>query len=163
MKEVEITVSVNGGSHTETVEPRLSLAEFLRRTLGQTGTHVGCEHGVCGACTVVVDGRSIRSCLMFAIQTDGSEVTTVEGLAQSDAELGPLQAAFRRCHGLQCGFCTPGMLMTLTDFLSRNPDPTREEIRIALTANACRCTGYKGIVDAAMEAAAEMRGKSDGR
>lgn len=157
MSDREISVTVNGTGHKVRVEDRTSLADLLRKKLKLTGTHVGCEHGVCGACTVVVDGRSVRSCLMLAVQADGAEVRTVEGLSDESGPLGPLQAAFRRCHGLQCGFCTPGMLMTLTDFLSRKPNPTRDEVRIALTANACRCTGYKGIVDAAMEAAAEMR------
>ena len=157
MSDREISVTVNGTGHKVRVEDRTSLADLLRKKLKLTGTHVGCEHGVCGACTVMVDGRSVRSCLMLAVQADGAEVRTVEGLSDENGPLGPLQAAFRRCHGLQCGFCTPGMLMTLTDFLSRTPNPTRDEVRIALTANACRCTGYKGIVDAAMEAAAEMR------
>ncbi|MEJ8574258.1 (2Fe-2S)-binding protein [Microbaculum marinum] len=153
----DVSINVNGTDYQASVEPRLSLVELLRKKLSLTGTHVGCEHGVCGACTVMVDGRSVRSCLMLAVQADGAEVVTVEGLSEEQGPLGPLQAAFRRCHGLQCGFCTPGMLMTLTDFLTRNPEPTRDEVRIALTANACRCTGYKGIVDAAMEAAAEIR------
>lgn len=157
MNERNISINVNGTDYQASVEPRLSLAELLRKKLSLTGTHVGCEHGVCGACTVLVDGRSVRSCLMLAVQADAAEVTTVEGLSKEQESLSPLQVALRRCHGLQCGFCTPGMLMTLTDFLSRNPAPTRDEVRIALTANACRCTGYKGIVDAAMEAAAEMR------
>lgn len=157
MSDREISVTVNGTGHKVRVDDRTSLADLLRKKLKLTGTHVGCEHGVCGACTVMVDGRSVRSCLMLAVQADGAEVRTVEGLSEENGPLGPLQAAFRRCHGLQCGFCTPGMLMTLTDFLSRTPNPTRDEVRIALTANACRCTGYKGIVDAAMEAAAEMR------
>lgn len=157
MSDREISVTVNGTGHKVRVDDRTSLADLLRKKLKLTGTHVGCEHGVCGACTVMVDGRSVRSCLMLAVQADGAEVRTVEGLSEENGPLGALQAAFRRCHGLQCGFCTPGMLMTLTDFLSRTPNPTRDEVRIALTANACRCTGYKGIVDAAMEAAAEMR------
>ena len=153
----KITVTVNGKAQTREVETRLTLADFLRHELNLTGTHVGCEHGVCGACTVLVGGRSARSCLMLAVQCDGEEVATVESLATGDA-LNPLQEAFREHHGLQCGFCTPGVLMTLTEFLREHPDPDEAEVREALTGNLCRCTGYQGIVDAALAAAKRMRG-----
>jgi carbon-monoxide dehydrogenase small subunit len=152
-----ITVNVNGKAQTREVETRLTLADFLRHELSLTGTHVGCEHGVCGACTVLVDGRSARSCLMLAVQCDGGEVATVESLA-TDGALSPLQEAFREHHGLQCGFCTPGILMTLTEFLRDHPDPDEAEVREALTGNLCRCTGYQGIVDAALAAAKRLRG-----
>jgi aerobic-type carbon monoxide dehydrogenase small subunit (CoxS/CutS family) len=138
------------------VETRLTLADFLRHELKLTGTHVGCEHGVCGACTVLVNGQSVRACLMLAVQIDGAEVHTVESLAQN-GELNVLQQAFQDHHGLQCGFCTPGMLMTLTEFLRDNPDPSEAQVREALTGNLCRCTGYQGIVDAALAAAKMMR------
>jgi carbon-monoxide dehydrogenase small subunit len=153
----KITVTVNGKAETREVETRLTLADFLRHELNLTGTHVGCEHGVCGACTVLVDGRSARSCLMLAVQCDGEEVATVESLA-SGGSLNPLQEAFREHHGLQCGFCTPGVLMTLTEFLRDHPDPYEAQVREALTGNLCRCTGYQGIVDAALAAAKRMRG-----
>ena len=130
------------------VEPRLTLADCLRHYLRLTGTHVGCEHGVCGACTILLDGAAVRSCLMLAVQADGHEITTVDGLATSDTELSPLQEAFRENHGLQCGFCTPGMLTTLTEFLRDNPDPTEQEVRVAISGNLCRCTGYQGILAA---------------
>ena len=143
-----ITVKVNGEEHSCEVEPRLLLSDFLRHELRLTGTHVGCEHGVCGACTVLVDGVPVRSCLMFAIQAVGHEITTVEGLAESAEELHPIQKAFWDAHGLQCGFCTPGMLMTLLPFLEENPNPSEEEIRDAISGNLCRCTGYQNIVDA---------------
>jgi carbon-monoxide dehydrogenase small subunit/2-furoyl-CoA dehydrogenase 2Fe-2S iron sulfur subunit len=144
----EVEVTVNGRRYREPVaEPRLLLSDFLRHTLGQTGTHVGCEHGVCGACTVLLDGVAIRSCLLLAVQADGREVTTVEGLA-GDGELTPLQAAFRECHALQCGFCTPGILMAATDFLASHPRPSREEIAEMLSGHLCRCTGYAPIVEA---------------
>lgn len=142
-----IKVSVNGRSYERAVEPRLLLADFLRQTLGLTGTHVGCEHGVCGACTVIIDGSSARSCLMFAVQADGCRVETVEGLGSSD-RLSPLQEAFRDHHALQCGFCTPGMLMTCVDMLRKYPLANDEEIRAALSGNLCRCTGYEHIVNA---------------
>ena len=138
------------------VETRLTLADFLRHELQLTGTHVGCEHGVCGACTVLVNGQSVRSCLMLAVQVDGCEVHTVESLA-TNGKLNVLQQAFQDHHGLQCGFCTPGMLMTLTEFLRDNPDPTEAQVREALSGNLCRCTGYQGIVDAALAAARQMR------
>lgn len=144
---IEITVTVNGELHTRRVEPRLLLSDFLRHTLGLTGTHVGCEHGVCGACTIIVDGSSARSCLMLAAQADGCEIRTVEGLGSVDA-LNPLQQAFHACHGLQCGFCTPGMLMTATDLLQQYPLADEAQIRDGLSGNLCRCTGYVHIVEA---------------
>jgi len=146
-----LVCKVNGVRHERRVEPRLLLSDFLRHELGLTGTHVGCEHGVCGACTVLVDGEAVRSCLMFAVQADGHELLTVEGLSAGDASgdaLHPLQAAFREAHGLQCGFCTPGVLMTLVPFLRDHPDPDEREIREALSGNLCRCTGYQNIVAA---------------
>ena len=152
-----IYLKINGNHADATVEVRLTLADFLRHQLGLTGTHVGCEHGVCGACTVLFDGRAVRSCLMLAVQANGHEVTTVEGLAPSPDTLHPLQEAFRDHHGLQCGFCTPGMLTTLAELLARNPDPTEQEVRVAISGNLCRCTGYQGIVDAALAAAKKMR------
>jgi carbon-monoxide dehydrogenase small subunit len=148
MHEWPLKVSVNGQSTEATVEPRLTLADYLRERCGLTGTHLGCEHGACGACTVLVDGQAVRSCLMFAVQADGSEVTTVEGIAADDGELAPVQAALRECHGLQCGFCTPGFVMSITALLRDNPTPTDEEIREGLSGNFCRCTGYQGIVNA---------------
>jgi aerobic-type carbon monoxide dehydrogenase small subunit (CoxS/CutS family) len=151
-----IMLRVNGREVEADIEPRTNLADFLRATLGLTGTHVGCEHGVCGACTVIVGGRAVRSCLMLAVQIDGGEVETVESLGQADA-LSQLQQAFSDCHALQCGFCTPGMLMTLESYLRDHPAPTRDEIRDVLSGNICRCTGYQGIVDAAMQAAAARR------
>lgn len=153
----KVTLTVNGKPYSETVESRWSLADFLRHKLGLTGTHLGCEHGVCGACTVLLDGNSVRGCLTLAVQADGKSVETVEGLAPSSTELNTLQQAFWDNHGLQCGFCTPGILMTLTEFLQDNPDPSEAEVREALSGNICRCTGYQGIVDAALEAAAILR------
>jgi len=149
-QQLPVDLTVNGVRHHRTVEPRLLLSDFLRHELGLTGTHVGCEHGVCGACTVLLDGEAVRSCLMFAIQTDGHEITTVEGLAPDGAggALHPLQAAFREAHALQCGFCTPGVLMTLVPFLRDHPAPGEREIREALSGNLCRCTGYQNIVAA---------------
>ena len=149
-------VTVNGKSYARVVESRLTLADFLRHELGFTGTHVGCEHGVCGACTVLIDGRSTRACLMFAVQANGTEVTTVEGLTP-DGGLSVLQQAFIDNHGLQCGFCTPGMLVTLTELLREKPDPSEQDVREALTGNLCRCTGYAGIVAAALDAAQRLR------
>ena len=151
-----ITVTVNGQPHTAEVEPRKLLADFLREDLGLTGTHLGCEHGVCGACTVLSNGRPIRSCLMFAVQANGAQIETVEGLASGE-ELHPIQQAFWDEHGLQCGFCTPGILMTVRAFLERQPNPTREQIREALAGNLCRCTGYTNIVNAVEKAAAVLR------
>jgi len=153
-----IRLTVNGKPYERTVEGRLTLGDFLRHEIGLTGTHFGCEHGVCGACTVLVDGRSARSCLTFAVQANGREVTTIEGLAEADGSLNALQQAFREHHGLQCGFCTPGMLMTLTELLRDNPDPSEAEVRDVLTGNLCRCTGYAGIVAAALAAAKTLRG-----
>ena len=152
-----ITVSVNGIKHSKEVPVRITLADFIRYELGLTGTHLGCEHGVCGACTILLDGRSARSCLMLAVQADGHEVLTVEGIAPSSDKLHPLQEAFRDNHGLQCGFCTPGMLTTLLEFLRDNPDPTEREVRVAISGNLCRCTGYQGIVLAALDAAKRMK------
>ena len=153
----KITMTVNQASYTRTVETRLTLADFLRHEIGLTGTHLGCEHGVCGACTVLLEGRTARSCLMLAVQADGGNIITVEGIAPSETELHPLQQAFQDNHGLQCGFCTPGMLTTLIEFLGDNPDPTEIEVREAISGNLCRCTGYQGIVDAALDAAKRMR------
>jgi len=150
-----IRVTVNGAAHERSIEPRLLLADFLRGTLGLTGTHVGCEHGVCGACTVLVDGDSMRSCLLFAVQLDGCSIETVESLGTLN-DLNPLQQAFREHHALQCGFCTPGMLMTATDLLRKYPLATDEQIREGLSGNLCRCTGYEHIV-AAVRAARDAR------
>ena len=147
-----LSVKVNGQEYQREVDPRMLLSDFLRHELGLTGTHVGCEHGVCGACTVLFDGDAVRSCLMFAPQAHGHEIITVEGLGSLD-RLHPLQEAFRETHALQCGFCTPGILTTLVPFLEENPDPSEEEIRDALTGNLCRCTGYQHIVDAVKLAA----------
>ena len=172
-----ITVTVNGTKHTKEAPVRITLADFIRYDLGLTGTHLGCEHGVCGACTILLDGRSARSCLMLAVQADGhvehgphvqaadrrvpvpagGEVVTVEGIAPSPDKLHPLQEAFRDNHGLQCGFCTPGMLTTLLEFLGDNPDPTEQEVRVAISGNLCRCTGYQGIVLAALDAAKRLK------
>jgi aerobic carbon-monoxide dehydrogenase small subunit len=152
-----ISLQVNGSAVSATVEVRLTLADFLRHQLELTGTHLGCEHGVCGACTVLVDGRSARSCLMLAVQADGCAITTVEGIAAADGTLHPLQQAFKSQHGLQCGFCTPGMLTTLLELLHDNPDPSEAEVRVAISGNLCRCTGYQAIVDAALVAARSMR------
>lgn len=152
-----IKVTVNSRVYERTVEPRMTLADFLRHELGLTGTHLGCEHGVCGACTVNLDGATTRACLMLAVQADGAEVRTVEGLAATDGTLHPLQQAFREHHGLQCGYCTPGMLITLLEFLSENREPTETEVREAISGNICRCTGYQGIVKATLAAAARMR------
>lgn len=152
MTTFSLTVTINGSEIVRDVEPRLLLSDFLRHELGLTGTHVGCEHGVCGACTVLVNGRSIRSCLMLAAQTHGQTVQTVESLGTPD-NLHPLQQAFWESHGLQCGFCTPGFLMTLIPFLEENPSPTEAEIREAISGNLCRCTGYQHIVEAVQKAA----------
>ncbi len=152
-----ISLSVNGQSYSGEVEPRLLLSDYLRHELELTGTHVGCEHGVCGACTVLLDGQPVRSCLMLAVQAEGHEVATVEGLASSAEDLHPIQEAFWEAHGLQCGFCTPGFLMTLVPFLAENPDPTETEIREAISGNLCRCTGYQNIVEAARLAAEKLR------
>ncbi len=151
-----ITLTVNNQTYQRTVEPRLLLSDFLRHELGLTGTHVGCEHGVCGACTILLDGAAVRSCLMLAVQADGHTLQTVEGLALGPDELHPIQQAFWEAHGLQCGFCTPGFLMTLVPFLEENPNPTEAEIREAISGNLCRCTGYQHIVEAVQIAAAKM-------
>lgn len=156
-QSLSITVTVNAKEYKRSVEPRLLLSDFLRHELGLTGTHVGCEHGVCGACTILFDGQSVRSCLMFAVQADEHQLTTVEGLAQSAENLHPIQQSFWEAHGLQCGYCTPGILMTLVPFLKENPDPTEDEIRHAISGNLCRCTGYQHIVDAVKLAAEKMR------
>ena len=149
---IRVDVTVNGRRYRETVEPRLLLSDFIRHRLGLTGTHVGCEHGVCGACTVLLDGVAVRSCLMLAVQADGATIRTVEGLA-GDGELTALQRSFRKHHALQCGFCTPGILMAATDFLERHPAPTREEVVDLLSGHLCRCTGYEPIVEAILDAA----------
>lgn len=163
-QSISIIVNVNGKEYKCNVEPRLLLSDFLRHELGLTGTHVGCEHGVCGACTILFDGESMRSCLIFAVQSDGHEIMTVEGLAsahpggtEGGTTLHPIQQSFWEAHGLQCGYCTPGILMTLVPFLKQNPDPTEDEIRHALSGNLCRCTGYQHIVDAVKLAAEKMR------
>lgn len=153
-----IALTVNGAAVDQTVETRVHLADFLRETLGLTGTHLGCEHGVCGACTVLVDGEAVRACLMLAVQANGRTVRTVEGLANPDGTLHPLQQAFWARHALQCGFCTPGMLMSLAGFLARHPDADETAIREAISGNICRCTGYQPIVAAALDAARQMRG-----
>ncbi len=155
----KITVTVNGTRYEETVPVRVTLADFIRHQLGLTGTHLGCEHGVCGACTILLDGRSARSCLMLAVQADGHEILTVEGIAPNAETLHPLQEAFRDNHGLQCGFCTPGILTTLIEFLRDNPNPTEEEVRIGISGNLCRCTGYQNIVISALDAAQRLRGE----
>ncbi|MBM3485116.1 MAG: (2Fe-2S)-binding protein [Alphaproteobacteria bacterium] len=154
----KVSVTVNGKSYAREVETRLLLSDFIRHELELTGTHVGCEHGVCGACTILLEGRTARSCLMLAVQVDGANITTVEGIAPSEKELHPLQQAFMDNHGLQCGYCTPGMLTTLIEFLQDNPDPTEHEVRVAISGNLCRCTGYQGIVDAALDAAKRLQG-----
>ena len=156
MSEVEIRLTVNGRAYSGRCEPRKLLVDFLREDLGLTGTHIGCEHGICGACTILVNGEAARSSLFIAVQAEGAELVTVEGLAK-DGELNPLQQAFHEHHALQCGFCTPGMLIAATDFLRLNPSPSREEIREGLSAVLCRCTGYRNIVDAVEAAAPAMR------
>ncbi|MFT5172318.1 MAG: aerobic-type carbon monoxide dehydrogenase small subunit (CoxS/CutS family) [Gammaproteobacteria bacterium] len=168
-----ISITVNGIAHQVDVPVRLSLADFLRHELGLTGTHLGCEHGVCGACTVLLDGRSVRGCLMLAVQADGCNITTVEGLGDGDGDgdgeshshsngagLSVLQQAFIDHHALQCGFCTPGMLTTLTELLANNPSPSEADVRLSISGNLCRCTGYAGIVNATLAAAALLRGES---
>ena len=155
MNKLAIALTVNSMPYEAEVEARLLLCDFLRHDLGLTGTHVGCEQGVCGACTVLFNGEPVRSCLMLAVQADGNELHTVEGLGTPD-DLHPLQKAFHEAHGLQCGFCTPGILMTLLPFLQAHPNPSEEEIRVAISGNLCRCTGYQHIVDAARIAAENM-------
>ncbi len=154
MTEVPVTLTVNGVERSASVEPRLTLADFLRERCHLTGTHLGCEHGVCGSCTVLVDGAAVRSCLMFAVQAQGAQVTTIEGVAGPEGDLSSVQSAFRDCHGLQCGFCTPGFVMSVTAFLRDQPDPTEQEIREAMAGNLCRCTGYQGILEAVRRVAA---------
>lgn len=156
MERQAIRLRVNGREYTGNVDVRKTLVDFIREDLSLTGTHVGCEHGVCGACTIVLHGRAVRSCLMFAVQADGLEITTVEALGTPE-RLHPIQEAFRDHHGLQCGFCTPGFLMTAVAFLSETPDPSKDQIREVLAGNLCRCTGYQGIVDAVEEAAKRMK------
>jgi aerobic carbon-monoxide dehydrogenase small subunit len=157
--EMNVSMTVNGENRLGTVEPRKSLADFLRDDCGLTGTHLGCEHGVCGACTIMLNGRAVRSCLVLAVQADGAQLTTIEGLAEN-GELNPVQQAFRDNHGLQCGFCTPGMMLVGASLLERNPSPTEEEIRWAISGNICRCTGYMNIVKA-IQHAAHMREASE--
>jgi len=155
MHELPVSFIVNGEPVRITAEPRRTLADALRDDLGLTGTHVGCEHGACGACTVLVDGAAMRSCLLFAVQVAGAQVTTIEGLSPADGSLSPVQEAFRNCHGLQCGFCTPGFVVSVTALLAENPAPTEQELRDGLAGNLCRCTGYQGIVAAARQAAGQ--------
>jgi carbon-monoxide dehydrogenase small subunit len=156
MTDIEISVVVNGVKRRDRIPPRRTLADYLRETCGLTGTHLGCEHGVCGACSVLLDGAAVRACLVFAVQADGAEVTTVEGLADTDGTLSPVQQAFRDHHGLQCGFCTPGFVVSATAFLRETPDPSDDEIREALSGNICRCTGYQGIIRAVRDAATTL-------
>ena len=168
MHETAVEITVNGKQVRHIVEPRLTLADFLREKCGLTGTHLGCEHGACGACTVLLDGQAVRACLIFAVQAEGQDVTTVEGIADESGELSPVQSALRECHGLQCGFCTPGFVTSITALLRENPSPTDEEIREGLSGNFCRCTGYQGIINAVRRASemtettatAEMTGRA---
>lgn len=156
-----LSTTINGQQYEQQIEPRMLLSDFIRHTIGLTGTHVGCEHGVCGACTILFDGQPVRSCIMFAVQAHGHEILTVEGLAPNATgvdKLHPLQASFRDAHGLQCGFCTSGFLMTLLPFLEENPNPTDQEIREAISGNICRCTGYQHIVEAVKLASEKMKG-----
>jgi aerobic carbon-monoxide dehydrogenase small subunit len=160
--ERAITVTVNGRQYTRTVSTRKTLADFIREDLGLTGTHLGCEHGVCGACTVRMDGELVRSCLMFAIQSDGHSLQTIEGIAPAPGRLSAVQQAFWDRHGLQCGFCTPGMVIAATTLLERNPEPSEEEVREALSGNLCRCTGYQFIVEAVQAAGQAIRREGEG-
>ena len=153
MTEINVALTVNGQAREATTEPRRTLADFLREALGLTGTHLGCEHGVCGACTVLVDGEPVRSCLMLAVQAQGATVTTIEGLAPAEGEMNPLQEAMRDSHAFQCGFCTPGFVMQITALLSENASPSEEEIRETLSGNICRCTGYESILNGVLRAA----------
>jgi len=150
---MRVEFRLNGEPVAVEVEPRMHLADCLREELGLTGTHLGCEHGACGACTVLLDGQAVRACLIFAVQVDGQDVTTVEGISGEDGELSPVQSALRECHGLQCGFCTPGFVTSITALLRHNPQPTDDEIREGLSGNFCRCTGYQGIINAVHRAA----------
>jgi len=152
---MSVVINVNGAGRAVSVEPRKTLADAIREDLGLTGTHLGCEHGVCGACTILLDGEVVRSCLMLAVQADGAEITTIEGIADGD-DLHPMQSAFSEYHGLQCGFCTPGMILAGIDVVSRNPDPSPQEIREEMGGNICRCTGYQKIVESVQAAAAVM-------
>ena len=154
---MNISVTVNGKNRTVTCEPRKLLSDVLREDMNLTGTHIGCEHGSCGACTIMLDGAAVRSCLVFAVQADGHEITTVEGIANPDGSLSAVQQAMQDCHGLQCGFCTPGIVVSLTAYLRDNDQPTDDELRDALSGNLCRCTGYQGIVNAARQAAGTAR------
>jgi carbon-monoxide dehydrogenase small subunit len=156
MAKRDVSLTINGAPHAGQAEPRLLLVDFIREVCGLTGTHVGCEHGVCGACTILMNGEPVRSCLTFAVQADGADLMTVEGLASPDGTLHPLQEAFREHHGLQCGFCTPGVLMTALYFLQENPHPSEREIREGISGSLCRCTGYAGIVRAIEAAAATL-------
>lgn len=154
-ENISVVLNVNGAGRAVSVEPRKTLADAIREDLGLTGTHLGCEHGVCGACTILLDGEVVRSCLMLAVQADGAEITTIEGIGTGD-DLHPMQQAFSEYHGLQCGFCTPGMILAGIDVVSRNPDPSRQEIREEMGGNICRCTGYQKIVESVQAAAAAM-------
>jgi carbon-monoxide dehydrogenase small subunit len=158
---MQVTLSVNGKLAIIDVDPRRTLADALREDLGLTGTHLGCEHGVCGACTVMLDGHPVRSCLIFAVQAEGTSVLTVEGLAGEDGTLHPLQQCFTESNALQCGFCTPGMLITALDLLNRIPNPTRAEVRSEMSGNICRCTGYNSITDAVIAASQALTGQTD--
>ncbi len=155
-----VRFTLNGEPVEGLAEPRMLLTDFIRHVIGATGTHVGCEHGICGACTIRVDGKAVRSCLMLAAQAEGKRIETIEGLAAKDGSLSILQLAFHRNFALQCGYCTPGFLMTLAEYLEKHPDPSEQEIRLALSGNLCRCTGYAEIVDAALEAAREIRAQA---
>ena len=155
-EKTDITLTINGNDHAIKVEPRRTLVDAIREDCGQTGTHIGCEHGICGACTVIVDGEPVRSCLMFAVQADGHHLTTVEGLAQADGSLSILQDSFCEAHGLQCGYCTPGMLIASQALLNETPNPSEAQIRDAIGGNLCRCTGYRQIVDAVQLAASRL-------
>jgi 2-furoyl-CoA dehydrogenase 2Fe-2S iron sulfur subunit len=158
-ERVKIGVTLNGRKLTGEAEPRMLLSDFLRHVLGATGTHVGCEHGVCGCCTVLIDGTAVRSCLTLAVQAEGRAVTTVESLADGNGKLNALQQAFQKHHALQCGFCTPGILMSFTDFLGRNPNPSEAEVVDVLSGHLCRCTGYAGIVAAVLDVAGQSKSK----
>ena len=157
MADKSVAVTVNGAAHAATIEPRKTLGDFLRDDCGLTGTHLGCEHGACGSCTIFLDDKAVRSCLMFAVQANGRNVTTVEGLSPAPGELGIVQQAFMEAHGLQCGFCTPGFIVSVTALLRDNPSPTREEVAVGLSGNLCRCTGYQGIFKAVEIAAQRIR------
>jgi len=161
MADKAVAVSVNGASYAATIEARKTLGDFLRDDCGLTGTHLGCEHGACGSCTVLLDEKAVRSCLMFAVQANGHDVTTVEGLSPAPGELGIVQQAFMEAHGLQCGFCTPGFIVSVTALLRDNPSPTRDEVAVGLSGNLCRCTGYQGIFKAVEIAAQRLREKGD--